>query len=45
MPRKESEAVPEDKGSISLFVLLGGISLEDFRRKMSETMDKFSTNT
>ena len=43
MPPKESEAVPEEKGSIPLFVLPGGISLKDFRRKMSETMNKFST--
>ena len=32
MPRKESEAVPEDKGSIPLYVLPGGRSLEDLRR-------------
>ena len=41
MPRKESEAVPEGKGSIHLYVLPGGISLENFRRMMSEAMDNF----
>ena len=40
MPRKESETVPEGKGSILLYVLPGGTSFEDFRRKISETMDK-----
>ena len=40
MPRKGSEAVPEGNEAIPLYVLPGGISLEDFRRIWSETMDK-----
>ena len=40
MPRKESEAVSEGKGSIFLYVQPGGITLEDFHRTMSESMDK-----
>ena len=40
MPQKESEAVPEGKGSIPLYVLPGGISLEDLRRIMQETCDE-----
>ena len=45
MPGKESEAVSEGEGSIPLQVLSGGITLEDFRRMWSETIDKTSTNT
>ena len=41
MPRKESDALPEGKGSIPLYVLPGGISLEDLRRIMQETWDEF----
>ena len=36
MPRKESEAVPEDKGPIPQYVIPGGITLKDFRRVLSE---------
>ena len=41
MPRKESEAVPEGKRSIPLYVLPGGITVEEFRRIMSESMNNF----
>ena len=40
MPRKESEAVPEDKGSIPLHVLPGKLSLEDLRRVWWESWDE-----
>ena len=42
MPRKESKAVPEGNGPISqdTYVMLGGITLEDFRRVMSEVWDE-----
>ena len=40
MLRKDSEAVPEGKGSITLYVLPGGTSLEDLRCIMRETWDE-----
>ena len=42
MPRNESEAVPESNGLIphNAHVMVRGIILEDFRRIMSEAMDK-----
>ena len=40
MPRKESEAVPEGKGPIPLYVLPGGLSLEDLQRIWWETWDE-----
>ena len=39
MPQKESVAVPEGNGPIPQYVL-PGITLEDFRRIISEAMDK-----
>ena len=40
MPRKESEAVPEGNDSITLYVISGGITLEDSRRVMWEVWDE-----
>ena len=40
MPRKESKAVPKGKGFIPLYVLPGGLSLENLRRIWSETWDE-----
>ena len=40
MPREESEAVSEGKESIPLYVLPGGISLENLRRIMWEAWDE-----
>ena len=40
MLRKEREAVPEGKLSNPLYVLPGGISLENLRRLMRETWNK-----
>ena len=44
MPRNKSKAVPEGKGLIpqNACVMLRGITLEDFRRIMSEAVDKAS---
>ena len=42
MPRKKSKAVPEGNDSIpqDAYVMLGGVTLEGLRRKMSEAVDK-----
>ena len=47
MTRKKSMAVPEGNSPIpqNAYVMVHGITLEDFRRIMSEAMDKTSTNT
>ena len=44
MPRKESKTVPEGNGPIpqDAYVMLGGNTLEDFRRVMSEVLDEVS---
>ena len=40
MPRKESKAVPEGNGPITLYVLPGGITLEDISRIMLEVWNR-----
>ena len=40
MPRKKSKAVPEGNGPIPQYVMLGGITLEDFRRVISQVWDE-----
>ena len=41
MPRKESEVVPGGNGP---FLMLGGVTLEDFRQAVSEMWVKFLEN-
>ena len=40
MPRKESEALSEGNGSIPIYVMPCGNTLEDFREVMLEVWDR-----